>query len=69
MPVILDVTLRRDEAVRRWTISTAFPDDWTCQIVRGHSVDVSACATEDQVVDRQREWRAEIAAARADGWA
>jgi hypothetical protein len=66
--VLLDVTLHRFDAVRRWTIHTAFPDGWSCRLLTGTSVRVSFCQTEDQVVAKQREWRAEIAAARAEGW-
>jgi hypothetical protein len=66
--VVLDVTLHRCDAVRRWTIHTAFPDGWACRLMTETGVTVSFCKTEDEVVAKQREWRAEIAAARAEGW-
>ena len=66
--VILDVTLRREAMVRRWTITSEPPDGWSCRFVDANSVTVSGCATVDAVTVKTREWRAEIEAARADGW-
>jgi hypothetical protein len=66
--VLLDVTLRRGDDVRSWTISSAEPDGWSCRLVMPTSVTVSNCSDADAVVAKEREWRAEIEAARADGW-
>jgi hypothetical protein len=66
--VILDVTLRRDGAVRRWTINSEAPDGWSCRFVAEHSVTVSGCKSKEQMLATHREWLAEIEAGRADGW-
>ena len=66
--VLLDVTLRRNGQVKRWTITTAFPDGWACRLTSADNVHASSCSTEDQIVTKQRDWRADINAARADGW-
>jgi len=65
--VLMDVTLRRDEDVRRWTLS-AQPDGWSCRLVTLTSVMVSSCGPGEAVAAKEREWRAEIEAARAEGW-
>ena len=68
--VLLDVILRRDGLVKRWTINTGdLPDYWSCRLLDANSVTVSACFTEAAVTARVREWEAQIDAARADGWA
>jgi hypothetical protein len=64
---LLDVTLRRGDEVRRWTI-TSVADGWSCRLVTPNSVTVSRCGDGDAVGKKEREWRAEIDAARADGW-
>jgi len=64
---LLDVTLRRGDEVRRWTI-TLGPDGWSCRIVTPNRVTVSRCGDGDAVVAKLREWSAEIDTARADGW-
>ena len=66
--VVLDVTLRRDREVRRWTISTQSPDGWSCRLVAESSVTVSACETNERMLAVHRAWLADIEAARADGW-
>ena len=66
--VLLDVTLRRGGQVQRWTISSDPPYGWSCRLVGANSVTVSGCGTVDAVTAKQREWRAEIGAARAEGW-
>jgi hypothetical protein len=65
--VLMDVTLRRGDEVRRWTISSEL-DGWSCRLVTPTSVTVSRCGLGDAVVAKEREWRAEIEAARAEGW-
>jgi len=64
---LLDVTLRRGDSVRRWTITSGL-DGWSCRVVTPTSVTVSHCGDCDAVVAKEREWSAEIDAARADGW-
>ena len=67
--ILLDVTLRLNGLVRRWTISTGdLPDYWNCRLVNRNAVTVSACFSEADVTAKVREWKAEIAAALADGW-
>jgi len=66
--VLLDVTLRRGAEVRRWTISSDGPDGWSCRLVTTTSVTVSRCGTGEAVATKEREWRAEVEAARAAGW-
>ena len=69
-PGPLDVTLRRDAQVRRWTINTVDrPDYWSYRFVDGNSVTVSGCFSEAEVSTVMREWKAQIFAAKADGWA
>ena len=64
---LLDVTLRRGGEVRRWTITSEL-DGWSCRVVRPNSVTVCRCGDGDAVVAMERQWSAEIEAARADGW-
>ena len=59
--VLLDVTLRRDGQVRRWTINTG-------DRLTDNAVTVSGCFSEEEVSAKVREWKAQIFAARADGW-
>jgi hypothetical protein len=66
--VILDVTLCRDGAVRRWTINSEATDGWSCRSVAEHSVTVSGCKSKEEMLAMHREWLAEIEVARADGW-
>jgi hypothetical protein len=67
--VLLDVTLRRDGQVKRWTIHTGdLPDYWSCRLLTGNAVTVSGCFTKQAVEATVREWEAEIAEARVDGW-
>ena len=67
LSVLMNVTLRRGDDVRRWTINSA-PDGWSCRRVTPTSVTMSKCELGADVAAKEREWRAEIDAARADGW-
>ena len=67
--VLLDVTLRRDGEVRRWTINQPMLDEgWTCRRVTTQGVTMSGCTTKEEVMAKVREWQLEIEAAKADGW-
>ena len=66
-PVILDVTLKRDGQVKHWTI-TKWSMGWTCRYAENASVTIGGCHTFELMTAKKREWEAEIAAARADGW-
>jgi len=68
--VLLDVTLIRDDDVRRWTVHSGIsPGEWRCRLVFPHSVTVFACSSKDEAAAQVREWQAEIEAAKAEGWA
>ena len=64
---LLDVRLTRDGLVRRWTISR-WSMGWTCRYVNGIEVTVGGCSTLALMEAKRRQWEAEIAAARTDGW-
>ena len=66
-PVLLDVTLRRGDEIRQWSIH---PRDigWDCRVLRPTSITVSGCDSLDQALTQKHEWEAEIIRARADGW-
>jgi hypothetical protein len=66
-PIILDVTLQRDGEVRRWTISK-WSMGWTCKYVEKGTVIVGGCLTFELMQAKKRQWEADIAALRADGW-
>jgi len=68
--VLLDVILRRDGDVRRWTIHEGIsPGEWRCRLVVPHSVMVFACPSKEEALARVAEWQEDITKARADGWA
>ena len=64
---LLDVTLRRDDRVRRWTI-TPWSMGWTFRFVDSGTVTMSGYPTRELMESKRQEWQAEIAAAREDGW-
>ena len=66
--VLLNVTLRRGDEFRQWSIRQR-DSGWDCRVLLPTSLTVSACETLDQALARKHEWEAEIVAARADGWA
>ena len=67
--ILLDVTLRREGLVKRWTIHAGdLPDYWSCRFLDTNVVTVSGCFTEAEVTDKVREWKAQVDAAKADGW-
>ena len=63
----MDVALRRNGALRRWTISK-WSMGWTCRYSDNGTVTIGGCHTEELMRAKRQEWEAEIAAARADGW-
>jgi hypothetical protein len=65
--VILDVTLWKGEARRRWTI-TKWAMGWSCRQVDGPSVIIYGCDTAEAMQTQRQAWEADIAALRADGW-
>jgi hypothetical protein len=66
-PPLLDVTLRRDDITRHWTIAP-WSTGWRFQFSTAGEVTVGGCLTLQQAEARLREWEAEIVVARADGW-
>ena len=66
--VLLDVTLSHHGVVRQWTIHST-PDGWSCKVVGPQQVSVHGCSTLKQTAARLQQCEAQIAAARADGWA
>ena len=66
--VLLDVVLRRNDDVRRWTIHAGIGDEWACRLVEPNSVTVFACCSTDEAVAKMRDWQGEIAAAMSEGW-
>ena len=65
--VLLDVTLRRDDHKRRWTISE-WTEGWRCQYLDEHRFSYANCPTKDGARAKQRGWEADIVAARTEGW-
>ena len=56
--MLLDVTLRRDGEVRRWTINQPMLDEGsTCRRVTTQSVTMSGCTTKEEVMAKVREWQ------------
>lgn len=65
---LLNVILRRGDDFRQWSIR---PRDigWDCRFLNTTTITVSGCNTLDDAIAKKHCWEAEIAAARADGWA
>jgi len=66
--VLLDVTLRRDGLLRRWTI-TSRTGRWDCRLIIPDAMVVSACFTLACVAAAVQSWTQQIDAAKAEGWA
>ena len=65
--VLLDVTLRRDDRKRHWTIS-AWSEGWRCRYIDQHRFSYANCPTKDGARAKRRAWESDIVAARAEGW-
>lgn len=64
---LLDVTLGRDGHARRWVISRS-GDAWIYRSYGPNTASVDGSYKREHAIARKREWEAEIAAAKADGW-
>ena len=64
---LLDVILKREGQIRRWTIRMASVG-WACTVESAGHVTSSACPTRDLAMAKVGEWQVEIAVAKADGW-
>jgi hypothetical protein len=65
--VLLDVTLRREGAVRRWSI-ICWEHGWRCTVHGPGTITATSCNNHERALAIKREWEAEIEAARLDGW-
>ena len=67
--VLLDVTLHREGLEKRWLVNAGDRlGDWCCRRVIPLAVIVRNHLTNEEVAATVRAWKAQIDAAKADGW-